>query len=127
MKHYLSIEDLTPKEFWGLLRLAELLKKERMAGGNAPILAGKTLGMVFQKASLRTRVSFDMAMIHLGGQALYLSPNEIQLGKRESVADVARVLSGYVEGIIYGALYLKILNALPYPVYPYKCKAPIFF
>ena len=100
MKHYLSIEDLTPKEFWGLLRLAELLKKERMAGGNAPILAGKTLGMVFQKASLRTRVSFDMAMIHLGGQALYLSPNEIQLGKRESVADVARVLSGYVDGIM---------------------------
>jgi len=58
------------------------------------------LAMVFQKPSLRTRVSFDMAMRHLGGDALYLSPNEIGLGKRESIADVARVLSGYVHGIM---------------------------
>jgi len=100
MKHFLSIADLTPAEFNGLLRLADTLKKEWKAGGNRPILARKTLGMVFQKASLRTRVSFDMAMLHLGGQALYLSPNEIQLGQRESVADVARVLSRYVDGIM---------------------------
>ena len=60
----------------------------------------KRVGMVFQKPSLRTRVSFEMGMIHLGGQALYLSPFEIQLGKRESVADVARVLSRYVNGIM---------------------------
>ena len=100
MRHYLGIEDVSSADFWGLLRLAERLKKEYRAGGNAPVLAGQTLAMVFQKPSLRTRVSFDMAMIHLGGQALYLSPNEIQLGKRESVADVARVLSGYVQGIM---------------------------
>ena len=100
MRHYLAIEDVTSADFWGLLRLAERLKREYRASGNAPVLAGQTLAMVFQKPSLRTRVSFDMAMIHLGGQALYLSPNEIQLGKRESVADVARVLSGYVQGIM---------------------------
>ena len=64
------------------------------------MLKGQALGMVFQKPSLRTRVSFEMAMQHLGGHALYLSPNEIGLGGRESGADVARVLSGYVQGIM---------------------------
>ncbi len=100
MKHFLCIADLSADEFEGLLNLAERLKKEYLSGGNKPILAGKTLGMIFQKPSLRTRVSFDMAMLHLGGQALYLSPNEIQLGKREAVSDVARVLSRYVHGIM---------------------------
>ncbi len=100
MKHFLSIADLTIEELWQVLKLAVELKAEWQRGGNEPILKGKTLGMIFQKPSLRTRVSFEMAMIHLGGQALYLSPNEIQLGKRESVADVARVLSGYVDGIM---------------------------
>ena len=66
-------------------------------GGNKPLLArAKSLAMVFQKPSLRTRVSFEMAMQHLGGYALYLSPQEIGLGKRESIADIARVLGGYV-------------------------------
>ncbi len=101
MEHFLSLGDLTSKEFMGLLNLAIKLKTElRAKGRNKPLLENKTLGMIFQKPSLRTRVSFDMAMIQLGGQALYLSPNEIQLGKRESVADVARVLSRYVDGIM---------------------------
>lgn len=100
MDHYLSIADLTPSEFQGLLNLAKELKDEWASGGNQPLLKGKTLGMLFQKPSLRTRVSFDMGMLHLGGQALYLSPNEIQLGQRESVPDVARVLSRYVDGIM---------------------------
>jgi ornithine carbamoyltransferase len=100
MKHFISVADLTTKELWKVLNLAVELKREWQQGGNEPILKGKTLGMIFQKSSLRTRVSFEMGMIHLGGQALYLSPNEIQLGKRESVADVARVLSGYVDGIM---------------------------
>jgi ornithine carbamoyltransferase len=100
MKHFLNLADLTPQELWGLLELAIELKEEWKRGGNRPLLAGKTLGMIFQKPSLRTRVSFEMAMIHLGGQALYLSPFEIQLGKRESVADVARVLSRYVDIIM---------------------------
>jgi ornithine carbamoyltransferase len=100
MRHFLSIADLTQDELWSLLHLARDLKAEWQAGGNKPILKGRVLGMVFQKPSLRTRVSFEMGMIHLGGAAMYLSPNEIQLGKRESVADVARVLSRYVQGIM---------------------------
>lgn len=100
MDHFLSLADLTPEELRGLLNLAVELKEEWKAGGNPPLLKNKTLGMVFQKPSLRTRVSFEMGMIHLGGQALYISPLEIQLGKRESVPDVARVLSRYVDGIV---------------------------
>lgn len=101
MDHYISLADLTSDEVWSLLKLAKKLKSQlRKKGRNKPLLEGKTLGMIFQKPSLRTRVSFDMAMIQLGGQALYLSPNEISLGKRESVADVARVLSRYVDVIM---------------------------
>ena len=100
MKHFLSIADLSPEEILHILDLAAKLKEEWKKGGNRPILAGKTLGMIFQKPSLRTRVSFEMAMRHLGGHAIYLSPDEIQLGKRESVADVARVLSRYVDAIM---------------------------
>ncbi len=97
MKDFLAVSDYSPKELQELLDLAIELKKEHFTDGNKPILQGKVLGMIFQKPSLRTRVSFDMAMRHLGGDALYLSPNEIGLGQRESIADVARVLSGYVQ------------------------------
>ncbi len=100
MKHFLAVSDYSSQELQDLLNLAVRLKKEYFAGGNPPLLKGKVLGMIFQKPSLRTRVSFDMAMRHLGGDALYLSPNEIGLGKRESIADVARVLSGYVHAIM---------------------------
>jgi ornithine carbamoyltransferase len=100
MKHLLSIADLSADEVWQILNLAKELKEEWRKGGNKPILKGKTLGMIFQKPSLRTRVSFEMGMIHLGGQALYISPDEIKLGVRESVPDVARVLSRYVDGIM---------------------------
>lgn len=100
MEHFLNLADLTPEELRGLLKLAIDLKEEWRDGGNRPLLKGKTLGMIFQKPSLRTRVSFEMGMNHLGGQALYLSPAEIQLGKRESVSDVARVMSRYVNGIM---------------------------
>jgi ornithine carbamoyltransferase len=97
LKHFLSIADLTPDELHNLLDLATQLKTELRNGGNKPILQGKSLALVFQKPSLRTRVSFEMGMVHLGGYAFYLSPNEIKMGGRESVADVARVLSGYVD------------------------------
>ena len=100
MEHFLSLIDLRPDGLRTMLKLAVELKDEWKTGGNRPLLKGKTLGMVFQKPSLRTRVSFEMGMIHLGGQAIYISPFEIQLGKRESVPDAARVLSRYVDGIM---------------------------
>jgi len=99
-KDFLDIIDYSQEELQALLDLAVRLKREYHEGGNEPVLKGKVLAMIFQKPSLRTRVSFDMAMRHLGGDALYLSPNEIGLGKRESVADIARVLAGYVHGIM---------------------------
>lgn len=101
LSHFLTIGDLSSEQFWALLRLAKELKAERAEQGrNQPILADKSLALVFQKPSLRTRTSFEMGMQHLGGYGMYLSPNEIGLGTRESVPDVARVLSGYVDGIM---------------------------
>ena len=99
-RDFIAISDYSPEEIQAMLNLAIDLKKEHQEKGNAPILKGKVLAMIFQKPSLRTRVSFDMAMRQLGGDALYLSPAEIGLGQRESIADVARVLSGYVDGIM---------------------------
>ncbi|MDE2858636.1 MAG: ornithine carbamoyltransferase [Chloroflexota bacterium] len=100
MKHFLDLASCSTEELDDLLETALLLKSEWRDGGNQPILRDKTLGMIFQKPSLRTRVSFEMAMKHLGGSAIMLGPQEIGLGKRESVPDVARVLSGYVDGIM---------------------------
>ena len=100
MKNFLTIAEYSPEELQDLLDLAVELKIEWKKDGNRPILKNKVLAMIFQKPSLRTRVSFDMGMRHLGGDALYLSPAEIGLGKRESIADVARVVSGYVDGVM---------------------------
>jgi ornithine carbamoyltransferase len=100
VKHFLELSDWTSAELWDILQLAVDLKAEWKAGGNRPLLKGKALAMIFQKPSLRTRVSFEMAMVHLGGYALYLSPQEIGLGQRESSADIARVLGGYVDAIM---------------------------
>jgi ornithine carbamoyltransferase len=91
----LSISDLTPAELIRVLDTAMALKD----AGKRPILIGKTLALVFEKPSLRTRVSFDVAMTHLGGHCIYLSPPEVGLGDRETPADVARVLSRYVDAI----------------------------
>jgi len=99
-KDFLAVSDYSPKELQEMLDLAIELKKEHFAGGNKPLFKGKVLAMIFQKPSLRTRMSFDMAMRHLDGDALYLSPAEIGLGQRESIADIARVLSGYVDAIM---------------------------
>ena len=100
MKDFIAISDYSKDEIRDMLDLAGKLKKEYFKKGNKKLFKGKVLGMVFQKPSLRTRVSFDMAMRHCGGDALYLSPNEIGLGQRESIADVARVLSGYVQALM---------------------------
>jgi ornithine carbamoyltransferase len=100
VNHFLSLADLTPEKLDNLLSLGLRLKDEWRQGGNEPVLHGKNLALLFQKPSLRTRVSFEMAMIHLGGYAFYLSPTEVKMGGRESIPDVARVLSSYVDGIM---------------------------
>ncbi|NMC45720.1 MAG: ornithine carbamoyltransferase [Chloroflexi bacterium] len=99
-KDFLAVADFTPEELNDFINLAIDLKKEYFQHGNQPLLKGKVLALIFSKPSLRTRISFEMGMRHLGGDALFISPNEIGLGKRESIADVARVLSGYVQGIM---------------------------
>jgi len=100
MKHFLRISDWSSEDLQALLDLAVLLKAEQRNGGNAPVLKGKTLGLIFQKPSLRTRVSFEVGMRQLGGDSLNLGPDEIGLGKRESVADIIRVMSRYVECVM---------------------------
>ena len=99
-RDYLSINDISATELAAMLTSAVQLKQEHARGGNAPLLAGKTLAMLFTKPSLRTRVSFELAMKQLGGDALYVAPYEHQMGTRESVPDVARILSGYVDAIM---------------------------
>ncbi|MFH1943092.1 MAG: ornithine carbamoyltransferase [bacterium] len=91
---------MTTDEIHGMFRLAKDLKQKTKKGTAHPLLKGQTLAMIFQKPSARTRVSFEVGMFQLGGHALYLSPNDIGLGKRESAADVARVLSRYNDGIM---------------------------
>lgn len=100
MKHFLSIMDYDEATLSHILNEARCLKDEYRSGGNKPILKGKSLALVFQKPSLRTRVSFEMGMQHLGGYAFYLSPDEIGLGKREAIKDVAQVLGGYTSAIM---------------------------
>ncbi|MDD3428380.1 MAG: ornithine carbamoyltransferase [Oscillospiraceae bacterium] len=100
MKHLLTIQDLEPKKILELLNLADQLKYEQKHGIQHHHLAGKTLGMIFQKASTRTRVSFETGMYQLGGHALFLSGRDLQIGRGEPVQDTARVLSRYLDGIM---------------------------
>ncbi len=100
MKHLLKLLDLSEKDILGLLDLADKLKEERKKGIPHPILQGKTLGMIFQKSSTRTRVSFETGMYQLGGHALFLSSKDLQIGRGEPVEDTARVLSRYLDGIM---------------------------
>ncbi|MEE9199218.1 MAG: ornithine carbamoyltransferase [Dehalococcoidia bacterium] len=95
-KDLISTADLTTREVWQLIERALKIKR----GNSQPLLAGRTLAMLFQKPSLRTRVSFEVGMRQMGGHAIYLSPQEVGLGSREGIADVARVLSRYVDGIV---------------------------
>ena len=97
-RHYLSVADLSPDEILALLERALELKRTPIPETRP--LDGLVAALVFQKPSLRTRVSFEVAMLHLGGHAVYLSPAEIQLGEREGVVDAARVLSRYVDAVI---------------------------
>lgn len=100
MKHLLKMLDLSGEEIIEILNLADQLKYEQKHGIAHPHLAGKTLGMIFQKASTRTRVSFEVGMVQLGGYPLVLNANDMQIGRGEPVQDTARVLSRYIDGLM---------------------------
>ena len=100
MKHLLKLLDLSTEEITDILNLADQLKYEQKHGIPHNILKGQTLGMIFQKSSTRTRVSFETGMYQLGGQALFLSSRDLQIGRGEPVQDTARVLSRYLSGIM---------------------------
>jgi len=98
MRHFLSLTDLTKTEIISLFETADAIKKDRACLG--PVLKGKTIGLLFEKPSLRTRLSFEVGVNNLTGRPLYMAQNEVQLGKRESIADVARIMSGYLDGVV---------------------------
>ena len=100
MQDLISLHDLTTEEIKNLLELGLKLKKEQKSGIAHPILKGKTLGMIFTKSSTRTRVSFEVGMTQLGGYPLFLSSNDIQLGRGETIHDTAKVLERYLDGIM---------------------------
>ena len=100
MKHLLKMMDLTKDEIIEILDLADKLKSQHKNNIPHPLLKGKTLGMIFQKSSTRTRVSFEAGMYQLGGSALFLSANDLQIGRGEPIEDTARVLSRYLDGIM---------------------------
>ena len=99
-KSLASLYDLTREEIEQILKTSELLKLQNYRGEAHPLLKGKTLAMIFEKASTRTRVSFEVGMWQLGGYALYLSSGDLQLGRGETISDTAQVLSRYVNGIM---------------------------
>ena len=99
-KDLLDLHSLSPAEVAEILRMADELKKKHKAGTEHHLLKGKTLGMIFQKSSTRTRVSFEVGMWQLGGSALFLSANDLQMGRGEPIKDTARVLSRYIDGIM---------------------------
>ena len=100
LEHFISIHDITVDEFHHLIDLGLKLKKEKKQGIPHHILKGKTLAMIFTKSSTRTRVSFETGMYQLGGFPMFLSSNDIQLGRGESIYDTANVLSRFVDGIM---------------------------
>lgn len=97
-KDLISVKDLTPSEIFRIFKLTDELKKKPLSFNKA--LLGKTLALIFQKPSNRTRVSFEVGMWQLGGHSIYLGPNEINLGVREAIKDVAQTLSRYIDGIV---------------------------
>lgn len=99
-RDFVALADYTQEELYTLLKVAGSLKEKQKAGNPEQPLKGKTLGMIFEKSSTRTRVSFEVGMYQLGGQALFLSKNDIQIGRGETIDDTAQVLSRYVDGIM---------------------------
>jgi len=138
MKHLISIHDLTIDEINELFKLSALLKKHLKEGKSHSYLKGKTMGMIFTKSSTRTRVSFEVGMYQLGGYPLFLSSNDIQLGRGETIFDTARVLSRYIDGIMirtydhrdvldlakYGSI--PVINGLTDLMHPCQVLADLF-
>lgn len=112
MKHLLKLEDWTTEEIINTLNLADQLKYEQKHGIEHKILKGKTLGMIFEKSSTRTRVSFEVGMTQLGGYPLFLSSNDLQIGRGEPVEDTARVLSRFLDGIMIRTFEQSEVEAL---------------
>ena len=112
MKHLLKLMDLSESEINEILDLADKLKFEKKNGIKHRILEGKTLGMIFEKSSTRTRVSFEVGMYDLGGTALFLSSRDLQIGRGEPVQDTARVLSRYLDGIMIRTYAQEEVEAL---------------
>jgi ornithine carbamoyltransferase len=100
MRHFLDLLDWTGEEILRLLKDAAKLKKARERGSNKPTMQGRVLGLIFEKPSLRTRVSFEAAMAHLGGASIFISQADAGLGKRESIADYARTISQFVDAVV---------------------------
>ena len=111
-KDLLTLAELTPKEFSGLIDDSVKLKKELKNKGNKPVLKNKTLTMIFQKPSTRTRVSFETGMYHLGGHAINLSSNDMQLSRGESIEDTAKTLSRYTDCILARVYEHELLEKL---------------
>jgi len=138
MKHLISIFDLKLEEIEKIFTLTEKLKRQLKEGAQHHTLKGKTLGMIFSKASTRTRVSFEVGMYQLGGNSLFLSSSEIQLGRGEPICDTARVLSRYIDGIMirtynhndvkdlakYGSI--PVINGLTDLMHPCQALADLF-
>ena len=111
-RNLVSLADLSSESIFEILETARNLKLEHRAGVRHDVLSGKTLAMIFQKPSLRTRVSFETGMWHLGGHAIYLGPDDIKLGKRETTEDIALNLSRYVDGIMARVFEHKTIAGL---------------
>lgn len=138
MKHLISIHDLTIDEIEEIFSLSEKLKEQLKKGIQHHLLKGKTLGMIFTKSSTRTRVSFEVGMYQLGGYSLFLSSNDIQLGRGETIYDTANVLSRYIDGIMirtyahsdveelakYGSI--PVINGLTDLMHPCQILADLF-
>ena len=111
MRHFLDLLDLTPKEIASLLEKTAQLKKAHERGRRKPLLLGRVLGLVFEKPSLRTRVSFQTAIAQLGGASVFLAGTEVGLGSRESVPDFARVVSRYVDAVVLRTFHHDTVEA----------------
>ena len=135
-RHFLTIMDLAKNELTGVLDLAVRCKRNRRLGRDT--LKGKTIALIFQKPSMRTRVAFEVAVLQLGGSVTYLGQEDIQLGRREPIKDVARVLSRYVDGIVVrtfahadvqafaGHASVPVINGLSDLVHPCQALADLF-